>query len=1364
MIEATCSACGTLNRVSEASVPGNAKFVACAECKARIALPAAPLPKLPPAIPKVPPPGPAAKPDDVIDLADLPAPKRLSALGPPPKPAAKPTVPAVPPVRSGLAAALDPELPAPKAMRSAPTLDLDDLLAPEPALDDGADLPAPKKAAPVARPAAIARPEPALDLADLPAPRKAAVTDLPAPKPAAKPAPPPGPAIADLPAPREPKRGPLIADLPAPRAQELAPRPSPADLPAPKGFFDDLPAPSVDRASLAQRFEADPLELGDELPAPKGFFDDLPQPALHREASELPAPKGFFDDLPQVKANPSGGTDVLAPKGFFDDLPGLPHAGQPEVPAPKGYFENLPDLPHGPPQAEVAPKGYFDNVPGLPLTQKPEVPAPKGFFDDIPGLPHTQKPEVPAPKGFFDNVPGRPTRKPDQGFFDDLPRPAAGDVDLPPPEEEIHLEAGAPELDAGPEPDAGPELDLLPPASAPEGSFDDLDLSSPSAPPKPTSPVRFDPPRPVAPAAPARADDGLALELEAGPEARQAPKLAPRRPAKPVAEHDPAALARKARQKKLALAGVLAVAVLGAGGFVLYQRHVAAQAREAEIASQLAIARSAYAAADAKHWQRAGAAARQVVELDGKNAEALGIGAEALLASALADGVAAPTKIGQARRMLDTANSNGISSPMLARARALAALAAHQPDSAIKTLVPLATAQPKDATLALYQGWALDAGGDPTGAVAAFDRAIAGPPVKLPALYGRGLAKLELLDVEGARADLAAVLELDKDHIGAQVGLAAAQPDAQQQEADLVAILARKDIAAGDPRAVARAWTLAADAAARSGRVDVARERYHKALAVLPGDLTATVGLARTELGDGKVGAAADLIATALQAAKDDVAAQLVQSEIELRQNKLPLAAQRLAALANHATPLTPLEQAQLNLVTGRLLEAQGKDDAAVDAYVAGARVAKGKDLAPLMAAVGKLSALTAAAIAAKDTGRAGELRARSEQILGELAGEAERDPRVALALGVAYVQEGNAEKAEPWLRRVVEARPNDAEARFQLGRALLKSGQHAAALEALNAAVGLDPARSDIAVELARAYEALGQDGDAAALYAKLLAGKDPTLELRARAGRFYARTGALDKAGEQGARIAEADPQNPAGFYLKGEALLAAGKAVDARQAFLRASDLDRDPQYLDALGRAAEALGRAGDREQQELALRSYVAATESPGAPINAYVGQGRLYAARHEAAKAVPALIAASRQDPKNAEVMFLMGLSYQELQQPAVALQWFEASTKLSPNAEAFWQLGQLYRDTNQGAPAAAALTSATRLAAEAEKKTGRPIAWLTDALYLLGRVQLDLHNEAAARDAWQLYVGRSPQPSAQLTEVKQMLATSLRR
>jgi len=36
MIEATCAACGTVNRIAEAEVPPGAKFVSCASCKSKV--------------------------------------------------------------------------------------------------------------------------------------------------------------------------------------------------------------------------------------------------------------------------------------------------------------------------------------------------------------------------------------------------------------------------------------------------------------------------------------------------------------------------------------------------------------------------------------------------------------------------------------------------------------------------------------------------------------------------------------------------------------------------------------------------------------------------------------------------------------------------------------------------------------------------------------------------------------------------------------------------------------------------------------------------------------------------------------------------------------------------------------------------------------------------------------------------------------------------------------------------------------------------------------------------------------------------------------------------------------------------------
>src|ERR1700733_11306414 len=136
MIEATCAACGTINRIAEGDVPAGAKSVTCTSCKARIALPAA----KGFAIPAIPKPGspttkaaavakPAAAPTkpkraETGPLADLPAPKRASPFA-----GIESTRPATP--RSGLDVA---DLPAPKAAAQRP-VDLDwsesDLLAPK---------------------------------------------------------------------------------------------------------------------------------------------------------------------------------------------------------------------------------------------------------------------------------------------------------------------------------------------------------------------------------------------------------------------------------------------------------------------------------------------------------------------------------------------------------------------------------------------------------------------------------------------------------------------------------------------------------------------------------------------------------------------------------------------------------------------------------------------------------------------------------------------------------------------------------------------------------------------------------------------------------------------------------------------------------------------------------------------------------------------------------------------------------------------------------------------------------------------------------------------------------------------------------
>ena len=120
---------------------------------------------------------------------------------------------------------------------------------------------------------------------------------------------------------------------------------------------------------------------------------------------------------------------------------------------------------------------------------------------------------------------------------------------------------------------------------------------------------------------------------------------------------------------------MLGVAVVGAGGFLMYQRRPQRGKRDEARAEHLGIARKALMADDANHWQRASTAADGGdCETAPTNAEALGIGAEATFASGLADGKGAALKFAKGRKMISDALGAGVTGPELERAQALSAI------------------------------------------------------------------------------------------------------------------------------------------------------------------------------------------------------------------------------------------------------------------------------------------------------------------------------------------------------------------------------------------------------------------------------------------------------------------------------------------------------------------------------------------------------------------------------------------------------------------------------------------------------------------------------------------------------------------
>ena len=815
----------------------------------------------------------------------------------------------------------------------------------------------------------------------------------------------------------------------------------------------------------------------------------------------------------------------------------------------------------------------------------------------------------------------------------------------------------------------------------------------------------------------------------------------------------------RARKKKVGSIAALAIVVFGGGGFFAYRHYAAKKALAAAIESHLHQASTALDAATPTHWNVAISEAHQAAQLSPNNPHALAIEAEADLAAAWDEGTQRKARVAAASALLTQLGA--ARGDEIEKAQSLKLLDIGHAAMAATRLSAITARDPGDGNAQLFLGWAKFEARDFAGAITAFDASIKALPKRdLPALIGRARSKFELGDLDGARKDFAAVLERDKNSIAAQVGLADAAPQGggTQRESDMMALLQRKDIDAGDPRIVARAWTIAGDEALRAGRLDAASDRYHKATTAFDGDLHTAIGLATLNFAQEKFDAASDQINAVLTTAPDDVAANLLRVQIDLHKPDLAAAATRIAALRDRKPAIAnPAQLGRLDVLYGNWLETQaGKETDALASYEAARKVLGDGDLSPTVAAANLLGRMADKATAANDADGATKLRDQADALLAPLAERGKTDPSVAVTLGIAYLASGNPIKAESELRDAIAARPTDIEARFQLAEALKRQDRLDDALAMLHTTFDLDPSRVDVGLVLARNYEDNGRDKDATAMYDKLLASNDVSLDLRARAGRFYVRTKQIDKARAQSEPLLKADPDSAAGLFLKASGLMADNKIDEARRDFQLAADKDPDAQYWDALGGADEALVAAThDGKYSDEAVRAYMQASQLAPTMFNPRLRGGLLHLARHEDPKAIEALTAALQLQPNNADVLYGLGVAEQEQSHFAEAVGWLTKSVAIKPNADAYNRLGKLYYDQDKAEAAAAAFARATELGLAEEHASGEILPWLTESLYLLGRIELVRHDEGAARRAWELYLGRNPSDHTQEGEVR---------
>ncbi|MBK9072169.1 MAG: tetratricopeptide repeat protein [Myxococcales bacterium] len=1313
MKQLTCGACGATQSLADGDLPAGAKEVACQACGVAIAVRPIGF-------------GPAlaafdAEDGDGDDVLDLPAPRRASPLAGAPTGAGQP-LPSL-----GLELDALQELP---TVNEAPASNKTAFgIATGPAPRDMGDLPAPKTAK--------------TGLSAL-----AGLGDLPAPK---------GPAAAsgpfgDLPAPKGPVgSGGPFGDLPAPKGPVGSGGPF-GDLPAPKGpvggAFGDLPAP---KGPVGGAFGNLPTPKGPvggggiaDLPAPKGpagAFADLPAPKAPAAAPPLNLGHAALDmlDLPSPAAPAANSLTpkleqglTAKPSDLFADLP-LPSPAAPPKVASGASLDLLGDLPK--PISTHAPSsggGKALDLDDLDLEQ-PSTPAATAGG----------KAEPLAPPPIAKPAAGAAVPNLDLGDFGGLDLPSSSASSSSQPSQRA---AAAQSVSDAMASNAAAAASGASGASVTEGrnktevdfgtSTDDLDLSLGSD--KQAAPAFGMPSSSTKSSAPAANPDGPATKIDIS------------------SKKSKGELTKRA---KLIAVGVgVAVLLVISGGIYGYLKWSAAKELETKIANLLVDARTELSRGNTGHWDKAVTIANEVLALQPNNSDALGIAAQGLLAGYLDEGVDGARRLGQVKNLIakmGTAKGNDVE---MAQALKLLALDTGQGERALQRLETVVAADPGNKQVALYQGWAYLSARKWKAAQVAFERSLAAAPERqIPELIGRAEAKAMLGDREGARADYAKVLEKDKDHIGAQVGLAAAMPpsDYARRESDLVALLARPDIEKADARAVLKAWGLAADEALRAGRLEVAADRYRKALAISGDDFAATLGLAKLALRQDRVDEAERQVLRALDRDKADIAARMLHVEVLIAKgnpNEARGVMDNLIADANATTNASI--KSRVLVLRGEMLEAEGgKPDDVIALYQEAVATAETGDYGPPVAAANGLGRLAAKADAEKQPELAKQYRAKAEEFLTAISSLANNDPATALTLGVAYTTTGAPARGEEWLRKALASRPGDIETNFQLAVALSRQGKRQEAINVFAKTFAMDGSRLDVGLQYALELEAAARDGEAGDLYAKLVSSRDVTLDIRARAGRFWARQGDIDKAKEQGDQILEVAPEYPAGLFLKAEGLLKAGKLDEARRFFTRASDEDGEAQYFDGLGRACEALGADGDLRYKDEAIRAYGKASEIDPKMFNSLSGLGRLHLERVAFEKALVAYTAAETLLPSDPGVLFGKGAALQGLRRYQDALAALTKAVAITPTADAYYKIAQVNRDLERTAASASALSSATRMGIEQETKTGKKVEWLSEAMWMSGFLENQLGNDASACRAWKLFIARNPTEKARVTE-----------
>ena len=299
------------------------------------------------------------------------------------------------------------------------------------------------------------------------------------------------------------------------------------------------------------------------------------------------------------------------------------------------------------------------------------------------------------------------------------------------------------------------------------------------------------------------------------------------------------------------------------------------------------------------------------------------------------------------------------------------------------------------------------------------------------------------------------------------------------------------------------------------------------------------------------------------------------------------------------------------------------------------------------------------------------------------------------LLKGQSLLDEGHLDEAVAVFDRVLVHEPENDQAIYQKGVVLTRKKEYEQGVALIEQAVELAPDNVVYQVALASMYEFSGRLLEALAMYKRIVSSVDSNSDYLVMAQRnvgyieatILARQGRMKEAEDYFSRLASRYPEDFMIVYSLGVSLMFQDKLSDAEVTLLKARELS--PEYVNvylslaALYEKDGRLSQAYDMLLKVLSLGSEGSVADR--ARLRMYIIEGNLLMAEGNAAEALDVFDRARKQAPANVEVLFNIGLLYEQTSDWLGAVEVGEQFLKLNPNRpDVRLRLAKAYVSTQQ--------------------------------------------------------------------------------